>query len=57
MSHQDEYIKISDDNGQDYYCPLGVTADARHSQNKIGDDCVETDVVQRYSGNINVQRA
>ena len=56
MSNQGKYIKVSDDDGQDYYCPLGVTADGKHSHEQIGDDCVETEVVQRYSGNISVKR-
>ena len=52
----DAYRKITDDNGRDYYCPLGAIGSDNRLIDEGADDCVETEVVQRYSGNISVLR-
>jgi|GEM_PF-2263690 len=49
------HFPIRDENGTDYLCPI----DAVENQNAITDqefdECVEEDVVRRYSGNVTVQ--
>ena len=45
------YFATKDENGETILCPM----DAADIQNF--DDCVEEDVVRRYSGNINADTA
>lgn len=45
-SDRNKYFATKDDNGETILCPM----DAADTQNL--DDCVEEDVVRRYSGNI-----
>jgi hypothetical protein len=56
MENDVDYTKVTDDSGMDYYCPLSVADNNSPPDERIGDDCVETDVVHRYSGNIRVVR-
>ena len=53
----DAFRKVTDENGQDYYCPLDAVGSDDRLVHGWADDCVETDVVQRYSGHINVLRS
>lgn len=48
-----EYTKVKGPQGTDHYCP--VAADGAPSENEIIDECVEKDVVERYSGNIEIK--
>lgn len=57
MRHQDTYQKVSDDKGQDFYCPLEAIGRDNRLKSEMTDDCIETDVVQRYSGHIRVVRS
>lgn len=53
MKNDTPFTRVTDEAGLDYYCPL--TADDRDAApDTIGDDCVESDVVHRYSGHIHV---
>jgi hypothetical protein len=48
-----KYTHVKDPQGTDYYCPL-----EKHGTppaNDIFDGCVEKDVVERYSGNIQIK--
>ena len=49
------YFVVKDKDGAEYLCPLNSLRD----RNSIDDDevsnCVERDVVERYSGNINIE--
>ena len=49
------YFVVKDKDGAEYLCPLESLRD----RSSIGDDevsnCVEKDVVERYSGNINIE--
>ena len=50
-----KYTNVKDPQGTDYYCPV-ETYDTP-SANDIFDVCVEKDVVERYSGNIQIKDA
>ena len=49
------YFVVKDKDGAEYLCPL----ESLSNRNSIDDDavsnCVERDVVERYSGNINIE--
>jgi len=45
-----EYKRVTDDAGEDYYCPLGTKAYAEGLLD--ADECVEASTVERYSGNL-----
>lgn len=47
---EEKYARLKDANGGSYYCPRDLTA-------PDADDCVETDVVERYAGNLNITDA
>ena len=57
MNDDVRYKKVSDDAGQDYYCPLGALGRDNLSKADRWDDCIETEVVHRYSGNLSVVRS
>jgi hypothetical protein len=48
---QEKYVETRDENGNDYICPL---SDAHNAGSMPGDDCFEKDVLERYSGNIDI---
>jgi len=47
----DEFKRVTDDTGEDYYCPLGTKEYADGQPD--ADECVEASTVERYSGNLN----
>jgi hypothetical protein len=65
MSNYDdtEYIMTKAKNGQKFLCPINsdrlcpINSDRGHLDHSVdlNDDCIEEDVVRRYSGNINVK--
>lgn len=52
---QKKFTRIKDPQGTDHYCP--VEADDAAAENELSDDCVEKDVVERYSGNIEIKES
>ena len=57
MSKRDNtrYILTKDKNGQKFLCPINSGRGHSDQSVELNDDCIEEDVVRRYSGNINVQ--
>jgi len=50
----EKYIETKDENGNDYICRLS-DAQADNNAGSISDDeCFEKDVLERYSGNIDI---
>ena len=49
------YVIVEDGDGIDYLCPLNAEYSENAVSNGAFDECVEKDVVERYSANINVQ--
>ena len=56
MNSEETYTKVKDGDGQDYYCPLRAIGDDHRPNQEMLDDCVESEVVQRYSGNLRAER-
>ncbi len=54
MKNEIACTKVTDEAGVEYYCPLCIADRVLPLGDGAGDDCVETDVVHRYSGNIRV---
>ena len=52
---KDSYFIVKSDNGIDYLCPLNQVTGRGVATDSEMDDCVEKDVVERYSGNINIK--
>ena len=57
MQEKESYRMVKDEGGDKYYCPLGAIDNNERMKRDRWDECVETDVVQRYSGNIHVLRS
>ena len=54
MESNGVYTKVTDEAGNDFYCPLSDVDRNLTLSERLGDECVETEVVHRYSGNIRV---
>jgi hypothetical protein len=52
----DIYLTVKDPLGNDYLCPLEAVSDSSSVSDEEFDECVEKDVVERYSGNIEINR-
>ena len=48
-----KFTKVKDPQGIDHYCPLET--DGATSADETFDECVEKDVIERYSGNIQIK--
>lgn len=51
------YTKVKAEDNNEYICPLGLAKKNRHLSVDELDDCVEADVVGRYSGNLKMDVA
>jgi len=55
-THDDsKYISVKDERGEDYFCPMARVKDRTAVSEKELRECVEKDVVGRYSGNIEIE--
>ncbi len=52
---ENTYFILKDHNGNDYLCPLNSVNDRNAVTDDEIDDCVEKDIVERYSGNIEIE--
>ena len=50
---QKKYTPVKDSQGREQYCPVEIGGLA--SESELSDACVEKDVVERYSGNIEIK--
>ena len=57
MRKNESYRMVKDDSGMDDDCPPGAIDTNERMKRDRWDECVETDVGQRYSGNIHVLRS
>ena len=48
------YFVVKDMNGDTYLCPLNAVKDRDLITEDEVDNCVERDIVERYSGNIDI---
>ena len=56
-SHKDTYVIVKDENGYDYLCPLEAAQTKNAELRESSEECVEKDVFERYSANIDIQTA
>jgi hypothetical protein len=49
------YFIVENQQGEQYLCPLNAVKDANAVTHDEFDDCVEKDVTERYSGNIEIE--
>ena len=52
---ENKYIGVKDDRGEDYLCPMARVKDRTAVSEDELRECVELDVVGRYSGNIEIE--
>jgi hypothetical protein len=52
---ENTYFIVKDQNGDDYLCPLNSVKERSAVTDDELDDCVEKDIVERYSGNIEIE--
>ena len=50
-----DYVPTKGSDGADVYCPFPVDNADSSSAVEPSEDCVEKDVVERYSGNIDIR--
>ena len=51
-SNNESYRTVTDDSGIDFICPIAETADREAPPAGLHEDCIEKDVIERYSGNL-----
>ncbi len=51
------YVVVEDENQTDYLCPLDGVKASDAATRQVSDDCLEKDVAERYSGNIEIAPA
>ena len=49
------YFVVRDKHGDDYLCPLNSVRDTDAITDNELEGCVEKDIVERYSGNIDIE--
>jgi len=50
----EKYIETRDENGNEYLCPISDEPGDNNASRITGDECFEKDVLERYSGNIDI---
>jgi hypothetical protein len=54
-TNKNTYFIVKDKHGNNYLCPLDAVKDRNAAPDQAFDECVEKDVVERYSGNIDIE--
>jgi hypothetical protein len=55
MINKNTYFIVKAKNGNNYLCPLNAVKDRDTVSDQELDECVEKDVTERYSGNIDIE--
>ena len=55
--NDETYLIVRDEHGDDYLCPLNSVKNRDSITEDELDSCIEKDIVERYSGNINIERS
>ena len=53
--NKNTFFSVKDKHGNDYLCPLNALKGRDAGSDQAFDECVEKDVVERYSGNIDIE--
>ena len=48
------YVRVTDGTGDELVCPLDAVTDGGRIREAAEEDCIETDVIGRYAGNLNI---
>jgi hypothetical protein len=49
------YVKVKDGNGSEFLCPIDALIDPKNASEEELANCVDSAVVERYAGNIQVK--
>jgi hypothetical protein len=52
---KDVWVRVKDDAGNEFICPLNALKDRRSATNEELDNCVDDAVTGRYAGNIDIE--
>ena len=55
MKTKKEYTPVKSTEGTDVYCPMDAISNSAGAVAAEIDECIEKDVVERYSGNIDIK--
>ena len=53
-AHRKKYVRLKDKTGSEFLCPLDALKSIKDATEKELAECVEEDVVGRYSGDIEI---
>jgi hypothetical protein len=53
----DKYFVVRNKNGETYLCPLNSVSNRETITDDELESCVERDIVERYSGNIDIEES
>lgn len=53
--NSEEYFVVRDKHGDDYLCPINAVKDRDEITEDEMNYCIEKDIVERYSGNIDIE--
>jgi len=53
--NKDVWVRVKDDAGNEFICPLNALKDRRSATNEELDNCVDDAVTGRYAGNIDIE--
>jgi hypothetical protein len=54
-NNNDTFVLVKDSTGERFLCPVKETQNPSTIRIEENDDCIEEDVIRRYSGNINIK--
>ena len=52
---KDVWVRVKDDAGNEFICPLNALKDRRSATDEELDNCVDDAVTGRYAGNIDIE--
>ena len=53
--NKDVWVRVKDDAGNEFICPLNALKDRKSATNEELDNCVDDAVTGRYAGNIDIE--
>ena len=55
QSKQDKWVRVKDDAGNEFICPLNALKDRKLATDEELENCVDDAVAGRYAGNIDIE--
>ena len=53
--NNETFVLVKDAEGEKFFCPINATPNPSTVRPEEIEDCIEEDVIRRYSGNINIK--